>query len=188
MTVLDGLLILLGAIVIIVCAMDGLLRAVIMLVSFYIITTATGMITLATEVLRGIAVSLVSVVGGRVPSLTITQTIIFVALTAPLFIGIYFISKVIFRDTTLPKLQVLDNILGAIIGIVLALLIMALIYNTWGVAVSVRWQNTQAWYSMRNAYAGAFLRPYMRQMLAIFRPWFFMFSILDYPPFFNLQA
>lgn len=188
MTSLDGLLILVGAIVIIACALDGLLRSVVMLASFYLIATAIGMLTMATEMLRGIAVALVSVIGGRVPSLVITQTIIFVVLTVPLFVGFYFISKVLFRDTTLPKLQILDNILGAIVGIVLALLIMALIYNTWGVAVSARWYNVQTWQSMRTAYLGSFLRLYMREALVTYRSLFFMFDFLDYPPFFLLQA
>lgn len=188
MTVLDGLLILIGLVVIIMCAMDGLLRAVVMLVSFYLITTAAGLLTLATEAIRGVAVALVSVVGGRVPSLIMTQTIVFVVLTVPLFIGSYFIGKMIFRETTLPKLQVLDNILGAIVGIVLAALIMALIYNTWGVAVSMRWQNVQTWHSMRMAYAGSFLRPYLREVLITCRPLFLMFRFMEYPPFFVLQA
>jgi len=188
MTILDGLLILLGVIVIILCTMDGFLRAVVTLVSFYLITTATGLLTLATDMLHGVARALAGVAGGRVPNMVITQTIIFAVLTIPLFIGAYFIGKVIFRDTTLPKLQVLDNILGAIVGVFLALLIMALIYNTWGFAVSVRWQNVQTWHTMRIAYAGSLLRPYLREILVTYRPVFFLFRFLAYPPFFILQA
>lgn len=188
MTVLDGLLILIGLIVVIVCAMDGILRAVGMLVSFYMITAAAGLLTLATEALRGIVVALVGVVGGSVPGLLMTQTIVFVALTAPLFIGSYFIGKAILRETNLPKLRVFDNIFGAFAGIILALLIMALIYNTWGVAVSMSWRNAQAWHSMRMAYTGSFLRPYMREVLVIYRPFLLIFKFLGYPPFFVLQA
>ena len=187
MTILDGVLILLGVIVIILCTMDGFLRAVVTLVSLYLITTATGLITLATDMLHGIARALASVVGGHVPSMVITQTVIFTVLTAPLFIGAYFVGKALFRDTTLPKLQVLDNILGAIVGIVLALIIMALIYNTWGFAISVRWQNVQTWNSMRMAYFGSFLRPYLREILITFRPLFLLFQFIEYPPFFSLQ-
>ena len=187
MTILDGLLILLGLIVIILCTMDGFLRAVVTLVSFYLITTGTGLLTLATDMLHGIARSLASVVGGHVPSMLLTQTVIFAVLTVPLFIGAYFIGKTLFRETALPKLQVLDNILGAIVGIVLALVIMALIYNTWGVAVSVRWQNAQTWNSMRMAYYGSFLRPYLREILVTSRPLFLMFQFTEYPPFFSLQ-
>jgi len=168
--------------------MDGILRAVGMLVSFYMITTAAGLLTLATEALRGIAVALVGVVGGSVPGLLMTQTIVFVALTAPLFIGSYFIGKVILRETNLPKLGVFDNIFGAFAGIILALLIMALIYNTWGVAVSMSWWNAKVWHSMRIAYTGSFLRPYMRETLLTFRPMYFLFRSIDYPPFFMLQA
>lgn len=188
MTILDGLLVLLGLIVIILCTMDGFLRSVVTLVSLYLITTATGLLTLATDMLHGVARALAEVVGGRVPNMVMTQTVIFVVLTVPLFIGAYFIGKMLFRDTALPKLQVFDNILGAIVGIVLALIIMALIYNTWGVAISVRWQNVQTWNSMRMAYFGSFLRPYLRETLITFRSLFVMFSFLEYPPFFTLQA
>ena len=188
MTILDGLLIFLGLLVIILCTMDGLLRSVVTLVSFYLIITAIGLVTLATDVLYGIARALAEVVGGRVPSMVMTQTIIFVVFTIPLFVGAYFIGKVVFRDTTLPKLQVLDNIFGAIVGIVLAMLMMAVIYNTWGFAVSVRWHNAQTWYNMRMAYTGSLLRPYLREILVTYRPVFFLFRFTAYPPFFLLQA
>lgn len=188
MTILDGLLILLGLLVIILCTMDGLLRSVVTLVSFYLITTAMGLVTLATDMLYGVARALTELVGGGVPSMVMTQTIIFAAFTILLFVGAYFIGKVVFRDTALPKLQVLDNILGAIVGIVLALLIMAVIYNTWGFAVSIRWHNAQAWYNMRIVYINSFLRPYLREILLTYRPAFFLFSFIDYPPFFMLQA
>ncbi|MBN2391852.1 MAG: hypothetical protein JXR84_14085 [Anaerolineae bacterium] len=188
MTILDGLLIFVGVMVLVICALDGFLRAVVMLVSFYLLTTAVGLLTLATEAIRGVAVTLVGVLGGHVPDLIITQTLIFAVLTTLLFIGSYFLSKLIFRDTTLPKLQVLDNILGAIVGIVLASLIMAVIYNTWGVAVSVRWQNAQAWYNTWAAYSSSILRPYMREILLTYRPLYFMFRFIEYPPFFILQA
>jgi len=188
MTILDGVLIMFGVLVIILCTMDGFLRSITTLVSFYLITTVTGLLTLATDMLHNIARALTELVGGRVPSMVTTQTVIFAVLTVPLFVGAYFIGKVIFRETTLPKLKVFDNILGAIVGIVLALLIMAVIYNTWGFAVSVRWSNVQSWYTMRAAYVGSFLRPYLRDTLLTFRPLYFLFSTIDYPPFFSLQA
>lgn len=188
MTILDGLLILLGLLVIILCTMDGLLRSVVTLVSFYLIVTAIGLVTLATDVLHSVARALTELVGGHVPSIVMTQTIIFAVFTIPLFVGAYFIGKVVFRDTTLPKLQVLDNVLGAIVGIFLATLIMAVIYNTWGFAVSVRWHNVQAWHNMRMAYAGSLLRPYLREILVTYRPLFFVLRFIEYPPFFMLQA
>ena len=189
MTVLDGLLILLGAVIIILCTMDGLLRALMMLLAFYLATTIAGMITLATDTLQNIAVALSRVTGGSgVPNMAITETIAFASFAVPLFVGAYFLSKMAFPETTLPKLHALDNILGLFAGVVLALLIAAVIYNTWGVAVSVRWNNSQAWYRMQVAYAGAFLRPYLHQVLAYYRPTLFLFDLLHYPPFFLPQS
>ncbi len=187
MTILDGFLILIGVFIIILCTMEGLLRALIGLVGFYIAVTAAGMVTLATDALHDIAISLSRAVGLGVPSITITETIVFLGLAVPLSVGIYLLSKLLFPDTTLPKLHALDNILGLLIGVILATLIMAVLYNTWGVMVSVRWNNLQLWYNMRYAYLGAFLRPYLHQILVYYRPVFFLFALLRYPPFFAPQ-
>ncbi|HOT92561.1 MAG TPA: CvpA family protein [Anaerolineae bacterium] len=187
MTILDGFLILIGVLIIILCTMEGLLRALIGLFGFYIAVTVAGLVTLATNMLREIAVALSRATGSGVPNMIIAETIAFVGLSVPLFIGIYLLSKLLFPDTTLPKLRALDNILGLLIGVVLATLVMAVFYNTWGVAVSTRWNNLQLWYNMRYAYLGAFLRPYLHQALIYYRSVFFLFTLIRYPVFFVPQ-
>ncbi|HOU11767.1 MAG TPA: CvpA family protein [Anaerolineae bacterium] len=188
MTILDGLLILIGAALIVLCAMEGLLRTLMMLLSFYIATTVAGMITLATNTLHGVTVALIRATGGSsAPNMTIAETVTFVGFAVPLFVGAYFLSKMAFPDTAIPKLHALDNIFGLLVGVVLAFVVMAVFYNTWGVAVSVRWRDPQLWNQMRYAYFGAFLRPYMHQALAYYRPALFLFSLLRYPAFFLPQ-
>ncbi|HQE91469.1 MAG TPA: hypothetical protein PLH19_01035 [Anaerolineae bacterium] len=188
MTILDGLLILIGAAIIILCTLEGLVRTLTLLVGFYLATTIAGMVTLATDALHDITVTLIRATGGSgVPNMTLTETVVFVGLAIPLFVGTYFLSKITFPETMLPKLHVLDNILGLFAGIVLALLVAAVFYNTWGVAVSVHWNNAPLWYRMHYAYFGAFLRPYLQQVLAYYRPTLFLFNLLHYPPFFLPQ-
>jgi len=188
MTILDGLLILIGAVIIILCAMEGLVRTLMMLLSFYIATTVAGMITLATNALHDITAALIRATGGSgVPNMTIAETVTFVGFAVPLFVGAYFLSKMAFPETTVSKLHALDNILGLFFGVVLALVVMAVSCNTWGVAVSVRWSDPQLWYKMRLAYTGSFLRLYMHQVLAYYRPTLFLFGLLRYPTFFLPQ-
>jgi uncharacterized membrane protein required for colicin V production len=188
MTILDGLLILIGAAIIILCAMEGLLRTLMMLLGLYLATTIAGMVTLATDALHDITAALIRATGGSgVPNMTITETVTFAGFAIPLFVGIYFLSKMAFPETTLPKLHALDNLLGLFLGVVLALVVMAVFYNTWGVAVSVRWSDPQLWNQMRHAYFRAFLRPYLHQVLAYYRPTLFLFDLLRYPPFFLPQ-
>ena len=188
MTVLDGFLILIGITIVLLCTMEGLLRSFIMLLSFYFIITGAGMVTLGTEALRGIAVALSRATGGSgAPNMIVTQTVAFVGLAIPLFIGAYILSKMVFPETTIPKLKWLDNVLGLLLGVVLALVVMAVIYGTWGTAVSVQWHNRQTWANMRFIYAHARLRPVMGQVLAYFRPFLFLFAAIEYPPFFFLH-
>jgi len=187
MTFLDGFLIVVGIAIVIVCAMEGVLRALVGLLAFYLIVSGMGMVVLATNMLRGLAVSISQVAGSTsVPSLISIQTITFAGLTFPLFIFAHIVGKALFPETTLPEIKILDNILGLLVGVVLALVVMSVIYGTWGAAVSVQWQNRQAWNSMKIAYVYAFLRPLMGTVLSYFRPTLVLFSLTGYPPFFRL--
>jgi hypothetical protein len=188
MTMLDGFLILIGVTIVLLCTMEGLLRSFIMLLAFYFIITGAGMVTLGTEALRGIAVTLSRATGGAgAPNMVVTQAVAFAGLAIPLFIGAYILSKVVFPETTMPKLKWMDNVLGLLLGVVLALVVMAVIYGTWGAAVSVQWHNRQAWLNIRFLYRHARLRPLMGQVLAYFRPFLFLFAATEYPPFFFLH-
>ena len=188
MTILDGFLLLIGMTIVLLCTMEGFLRSFIMLLAFYFIVSGAGIVTLATNALYGIAVALSQVAGGNgTPSIIITQSIAFAGLFFPLFILAYVLSKMTFPETALPKLKWMDNILGLLTGIILALVVMAVIYGTWGAAVSVQWRNRQLWNNMRFIYTYARLRPVMGQALAYFRPTLLLFAFTRYPPFFFLH-
>lgn len=188
MTVLDGFLIMIGITIVLLCTIEGLLRSFIMLLSYYFIVSGVGIMTLATEALGGIATALSQVTGGTgTPNLLLTQTVAFAILAFPLFIMAYILSKVIFRETAMPKLKFMDNVLGLFLGVVLGLVVMATIYGVWGSAVSVQWKNRQLWNNMKIAYVYAGLRPLMRQVLASFRSALLLFAFTEYPPFFFLH-
>jgi hypothetical protein len=185
MTILDGFLILIGITIVLLCAMEGLLRSFILLLSFYFIVSGAGAMTLATNAFRNAIVAISRAGGGTgVPNLTIAKTIAFAGVAFPLFILAYILSRMVFPETELPKLKVFDNILGLLVGVILALIVMGVIYGTWGTAVSVQWGNRQAWNTMKVAHVYARLRPMMQQVLAYFRPILLLFRFTQYPPFF----
>ncbi len=185
MTTLDFILITVGLIVVILSATQGLIRILMMFFGFYVICIAAGMVTLAAEIVQRLATTIAVSFGSPAPSLAMAQLMVFLCVLIPLYIGTYFITKVAFGDTTLPELKGFDNVLGAGVGVLLALVIMAVLCNTWGVAATAYRQNqTDFWRSMQAAYYGSALRPSMLQVMSAYQMLLFIFQYLDYPPFF----
>ena len=187
MTILDFLLITVGLTIMIFSAMHGLIQVLIMFFSFYIICIAAGIMTLAAEVVQKLATTVTTVFGGAPPPLAMAQLMVFLCVGIPLFIASYFLSKAAFGDTTIPELKGFDNVLGAGVGVILALLVMAVMCNTWGVAVNAPRRMTPFWLAMKNAYYYAALRPMMTQIIGVYQMLLFVFRFLDYPPFFVPQ-
>ena len=185
MTSLDIILIIVGLLVIILSATQGLIRVLIMFFAFYMVCLAAGMVTLAAEMVQRLGSTIAIAFNNDPPPLAMAQVIVFLCVFIPLFIAAYFLSKVAFGDTSLPEIKALDNILGAVTGIVLALFIMAVLCNTWGIAATApRLHQTLFWIKMQNAYYGSVLRPTMLQILGIYQILQFVFRYLEYPPFF----
>ncbi|MBN1875428.1 MAG: hypothetical protein JXA33_14455 [Anaerolineae bacterium] len=188
MTSLDLLLLIVGVAIVVYATFTRTLGVAFFMVGFYLVTLGVGVLTLASDMLYGLGNALMDVIGGRTLNVLLIQSIVFLGLTIPIMVLIHFLIKMAFQDTSLPKLGGLDYILGALLGIVLALLIMAVFCNTWGVIVSVRWQPQSTWNSMMYAYRGSLLRPYLNRVLNIYRDILFPFRFLGgYPPFFVPQ-
>ena len=87
MTILDGFLILIGITIVILCAMEGLLRSFIMLLAFYFIVSGVGAVTLATNAFRNTILTFNELAGGTgVPNMLIAKVIVFTGLVFPMFI------------------------------------------------------------------------------------------------------
>ena len=67
-----------------------------------------------------------------------------------------YISRVSFRDTSLPRLRVLDNVGGVLIYLLIGILVASLLFNTIGYG------------SLRRAHNKALLRPRFNQVLALY--------------------
>jgi len=184
MTALDIFLITIGLAFVIFGLLERTVRVIMMLLGFYVVSIGVGFVTLGSNTVGRLATSALSVVGARVPNIVIIQTFFFLGLGVPAFIIIYIATHIAFPDTSLPKIGPLDYFLGLVLGIVLAALIMAVLCNTWGVAVSVRWNPGATWRAMQQAFVNSELRPMLNQILRLYRPLLFPFSFIGYPIFF----
>lgn len=188
MTTIDVLLILIGIGVIVLSATQGLVRVLIMLFAFYLICIAAGMATLAADVVHSIAISITDMFEAAPPPLAMAQVFAFLALSIPLLVAAYFVSRMAFADTTIPALRGFDNVFGTVLGVVLALLIMAVLFNTIGMAVNAPRRATPGWTSLKMMFHSSLLRPLMMDVIEIYRGALFMFSFIEYPPVFVPQG
>ncbi len=185
MTNMDYILIAIGIIVITLSATQGLIRVLIMVLAFYLVCLVAGVATLATGVIQNIAAGLSEQLGGAPPPLAMAQVFAFLGIGIPLYIGAYFISRAAYADTSIPELGGFDNVLGSILGIILAILVMAVMCNVWGVAANAqRLQGSDFWLGMKTAHTYSTLRPHLMQVIRLYREALFMFKFMEYPVFF----
>ncbi len=184
MTALDVFLIIIGLAFVIFGLLERTVRVIMMLLGFYIVSIGVGFVTLASTTIGRLTTAALGVVGARAPNIILIQTFFFLGLGVPAFIIIYIATHIAFPDTSLPKLGPLDYLFGIVLGVVLASLIMAVLGNTWGVAVSVRWNPGATWRAMQQAYLYSELRPMLNQILRLYRPLLFPFRFTGYPIFF----
>ena len=96
----------------------------------------------------------------------------FIALFA-LFFGLgYAAIHAAFPVTKLPKLGILDPLMGLLLGIIVAAVMVALFQSAIGLMVSERWTNPRTWITWRNNYLASPLRPFSIKLLSLYR-WLF---------------
>jgi len=187
MMILDVFLIVVGLAILVLSTMKGLLRTLMMIFGFYLATFGAGFLTLSTDIIQNLMSGTAEVIGAAPPQLHLSQTFVFVVVGSLLFVILYFVSKLAFEDTTLKKLGYFDNAFGLLAGGLLALLVMAILYNTWGVIVSQPWDPTGTWQVMHTAYVTSRFRPLLHQVLRVYAQLLFQFQFTGYPPFFVPQ-
>lgn len=121
----------------------------------------------------------IKAVAGANPSLT--DGIMFVLLLVIFFVVGYILMYLSFPETRLPKLGFLDTLMGILLGIIVAVILLALLHNAVGVMVSERWDDARAWSSMRNDFMTSPLRPFTRTLLGLYR-WLFSPFFRALPP------
>ncbi|MBN2394241.1 MAG: CvpA family protein [Anaerolineae bacterium] len=121
-------------------------------------------------------------VTGANPSLA--EGAFFMGLFILFFVLGYVMICVSFPVTKLPKLGFLDYVMGFLLGLVVAVVIVALLHNAIGVMVSERWPDYNAWVQMRNDFYASPLVPFSRAVLSIYG-WLFTPFLGPLPPALN---
>ena len=173
MTSIDWLLIFLGVGVVVFFAVVGLMRALFAAIALWAVTL------LSAATYTGVAFR-VQAIGGA--NLSLFRGIVFDTMLVVLLVVGYILVHIAFPDTKLPKLGLLDNLLGMVVGVVIAVILVSLLLNSMGAMVAERWlTNETGWVSLRAQYFGSGLRPYTSSVLSAYG-WLFALFFRGLPP------
>jgi uncharacterized membrane protein required for colicin V production len=106
------------------------------------------------------------------PNRSITEGALFIGLFFLFFIVGYVLIHASFPVTKLPKLGILDFVMGFLLGLIVAAVVVALLHNAIGVMISTRWTDQRAWMQMRANFYASPLLPFSRTVLSFYR-WLF---------------
>ncbi len=169
MTAYDWLLIFLGIGLVVLFTFDRTVRTLFTLIALWIATLASAV------AYRPAAFRLQAITG---PNVQLARGVVFDVLLVIFLVVFYILTRIAFPVTKLPKLGLLDYLLGLLIGVVVAVILVSLLVNSMGVMVRERWvTNEQGWANLSAAFQNSGLRPYTTRVLASY-DWVFV-------PFFN---
>lgn len=180
---LDVILLLLMVVLIAFAAASGLVRSLVMLLIFYVLCLLLGMGIVGLNLAQTLGDAVITSLGQGPRSPIFYQSIIFIALLIPFFIVAALLSGAALEDSAIRALRWGDNVLGTLVGIVLALAFAAVVANAWGAIVSTRWEPMTTWATLRAAYEQSVLRPLLLPVLTIVRRALFPFALSEYPVF-----
>lgn len=103
------------------------------------------------------------------PNRSLTEGLMFMGLFGLFFVLGYVAIHASFPVTKLPKLGVLDYVMGFLLSLIIAAVIVALLHNAVGVMVSQRWTDYAGWARMRNNFITSPLRPLSQMVLDTYR-------------------
>lgn len=173
MTPVDWLLIFLGVGIVIFMTFARLIRAAFSLVVLWCATL------LSVVLYEEVAFRLQVLAGDN---LTLFRGIVFDSLLVISLVVGFILVRVAFPVTNLPRIGILDNLAGFVIGVVIAAILVSLLNNSMGVMVIERWSaDTTGWARLRTTYLASQLRPYTVSVLSAYR-WLFAPFFSGLPP------
>ncbi|MEJ5312243.1 MAG: CvpA family protein [Anaerolineae bacterium] len=107
------------------------------------------------------------------PNRSLNEGAFFIGLFILFFVVGYFVLRAAFPVTKLPKLGILDFVMGFLLSLIVAAVIVTLLHNAIGVMVSERWTNYPSWVRMRNEFYTSPLQPFSRAVLSLYQ-WLFV--------------
>lgn len=177
---MDIALLVIGVLVVTHSAIEGFARSLMQLLIFYITTIILGMVMLSVTIANNLGERIAGMIGGY-PNQSLYETWMFLAILIPSTIGIFLLTHFTMDNLQFSRIQWLDTLLAIVSGLLLALCIMSIISNAWGIIVSTVWQPEQTWFTFRNAYSTSLLRPQMERVMAVYRALLFPFRMTRYP-------
>ena len=186
--ILDILLMLIIAGLVAFCTSEGLIRSASILFGFYILCILVGMLVVALNLAQILGDVVIGALGNGPRTPIFYQGLIFVLILVPAWLIVVVIIHMSLEDASIKILSWGDNVLGTLVGVVLALVVAAVICNSWGVLVSQRWQPDRVWFPMRVAFESSALKPHMMKVLLAYRRALFPFAGPGYPIFFVPQG
>ena len=186
--VLDILLMMIIVGLVAFCMSEGLIRSAAILFGFYILCILVGMLVVALNLAQLLGDVVISALGDGPRTPVFYQGLIFVLILMPAWLIVAVIIRMVLENASIEILSWGDNVLGALVGVVLALVVAAVICNSWGVLVAQRWEPDRAWLALRIAFERSALKPYMMKVLLVYRRALFPFAGPGYPIFFIPQA
>ena len=173
MTSYDWLLIFLGAGLIVIFTLERLVRGLFALFAVWSATLAAAVLY------REVSFRIQAITG---PNTTLNHGLVFVTLLLVVFVVGYVLTRLAFPVTKLPKIGILDHLMGFLLGVIVVVLLVSLLINSMGVMVMERWTtNDEGWLSLRASYLGSGLRPFTSRVLAIYA-WAFVPFFRGLPP------
>jgi len=186
--VLDILLMMIIVGLVAFCTSEGLARSAIILLGFYLLCIVVGMLVVALGLAQILGDVVIGALGDGPRTPIFYQGLIFILILIPAWLIVVVIVRISLQDASIKILGWGDNVLGTLVGVVLALVVAAVICNSWGVFVAQRWQPDRAWTSLRIAFESSALKPYMMKVLLVYRRALFPFAGPGYPIFFIPQG
>ena len=155
---LDALLILLGILLIALCLYRKLIGAAFLVAGAYV-STLVALLSYQEAAYR-----LQAIGNNKIWFEGLIFILIYLLTLLIFFIG----SRVAYPDTSMPKLGFLDSVLGAMLGIPVAVISTALIYRAFGYMVSQRWEPFATYSSVFVAWAGSRIGPIVDRLFSAY--------------------
>ena len=169
----DWLFVFVGVAVVVLFTFSRLVRALLGLVELWMATLLSGLLY------QALAFRLQALTG-RNPVLG--RGLMFDILLLVFLVAGYISTRIAFPVTKLPALGVLDNLLALLVGVVIAVLLLALLVNSLGVMTSERWSaNPTGWGRLRAVFVTSRIRQWTAPMLRLYA-WSFVPFFQGIPP------
>jgi len=166
----DWLFVFVGVAVVVLFTFSRLVRALLGLVELWMATLLSGLLY------KALAFRLQALTG-RNPVLG--RGLIFDILLLVFLVAGYISTRI---ASKLPALGVLDNLLALLVGVVIAVLLLALLVNSLGVMTSERWSaNPTGWGRLRAVFVTSRIRQWTAPMLRLYA-WSFVPFFQGIPP------